>query len=159
MYRRALPLLAIVALVALAACGGGATPSPGSSSAALPSANASAPATSPAKSQAAGSQPAGSPASAAACAVAPAGATATVNVSIKNFSFSPQPVQAKVGDTVAWKNDDSPPHSATMDAGTCDTDTISPGSSAMLVFTAPGTYTYHCKIHPSQMKGFTVVVT
>ena len=81
-----------------------------------------------------------------------------MNVSIKNFKFSPQPVEAKVGDIVAWKNDDSAPHSATMDDGSCDTDTISPGSSAMLVFTAPGTYTYHCKVHPSQMKGFTVEV-
>jgi len=153
MHRRALPFLAIIATVALAACGGAATPTPASSSATLPSVAASAPAASSAASQAAGS-----PASAAACAVAPAGATATVNVSIKNFSFSPQPVQAKVGDTVAWKNDDSAPHSATMDDNSCDTDAISPGSAAMLVFTAPGTYTYHCKIHPTQMKGFTVVV-
>jgi plastocyanin len=28
----------------------------------------------------------------------------------------------------------------------------------MLVFTAPGTYTYHCKVHPSQMKGYTIEV-
>ncbi|MEA2606765.1 MAG: hypothetical protein QOI00_1522 [Chloroflexota bacterium] len=154
MHRSALPFLAIVATVALAACGGAATPIPASSAAAQPSVAASVPATSAAASQAA----AGSPAGAAACAVAPAGATATVNVSIKNFSFSPQPVQAKVGDTVAWKNDDSASHSATMDDNSCDTDAISPGSAAMLVFTAPGTYTYHCKIHPSQMKGFTVVV-
>ena len=153
MHRRALPFLAIIATVALAACGGAATPTPASSSATLPSVAAPAPVASSAASQAAGS-----PASAAACAVAPAGATATVNVSIKNFSFSPQPVQAKVGDTVAWKNDDSAPHSATMDDNSCDTDAISPGSAAMLVFTAPGTYTYHCKIHPTQMKGFTVVV-
>jgi plastocyanin len=26
------------------------------------------------------------------------------------------------------------------------------------VFTAPGTYTYHCKIHPTQMKDVTVEV-
>jgi plastocyanin len=154
MHRHALPFLAVVAAVALAACGGSATPTPAACAATQPSVAASAPASSAAASQAA----AGSPASAAACAVAPAGATATVNVSIKNFSFSPQPVQAKVGDTVAWKNDDNASHSATMDDNSCDTDTISPGAAAMLVFTAPGTYTYHCKIHPTQMKGFTVVV-
>ena len=90
--------------------------------------------------------------------MAPAGAAATVNVSIKDFKFNPQPVSAKVGDVVAWKNDDSAPHSATMDDGSCDTDTINVGSSAMLVFSAPGTYTYHCKVHPTQMKGYTVVV-
>ena len=90
--------------------------------------------------------------------MAPAGSAATVNVSIKDFKFSPQPVEAKVGDVVSWKNEDSAPHSATMDDGSCDTDSISPGSSALLVFTAPGTYTYHCKVHPSQMKGYTIEV-
>jgi plastocyanin len=154
MRRLALPLLTVLAMVMLAACGGGATPTPSSSSAPPPSAAASVPASSPAA-----SGPAASQASAAGCAAAPAGATATVNVSIKDFKFNPQPVSAKVGDVVAWKNDDSAPHSATMDAGSCDTDTINVGSSAMLVFSAAGTYTYHCKIHPTQMKGFTVVVT
>ena len=76
-----------------------------------------------------------------ACAVAPAGSTAAVTVTIKNFAYTPAPAQAKVGDVVAWKNDDSAPHSATMDDGGCDTDTINAGSSAMLVFTAAGTYT------------------
>ena len=158
MRRLALPLLTTIALAALTACGGGATPTPAASSAPLPTVAASAPAESaPAASAPAASAAAASPASAAACAVAPAGAAATVNVTIKNFQFSPQPVQAKVGDVVAWKNDDSAPHTATMDAGTCDTDQIAPGSSAMLVFTAPGTYAYHCKIHPA-MTGFTVEV-
>lgn len=153
MRRLALPLLTALAMAALAACGGAATPTPSSSTAPPPSVAASAPASSPAASTAAASQ-----ASAAGCAAAPAGATATVNVSIKDFKFNPQPVTAKVGDVVAWKNDDSAPHSATMDDGNCDTDTINVGSSAMLVFSAAGTYTYHCKIHPRQMKGFTVVV-
>jgi plastocyanin len=45
-----------------------------------------------------------------------------------------------------------------MDDGSCDTDTIASNASAMLVFTAPGTYTYHCKVHPGQMKDVTVVV-
>ena len=156
MRRLALPLLTTIALAALTACGGGATPTPAASSAPLPSV-AGPGASTPAGSAPAASTAAGSPASAAACAVAPAGAAATVNVTIKDFKFSPQPVQAKVGDVVAWKNDDTAAHTATMDAGTCDTDQIAPGTSAMLVFTAPGTYAYHCKIHPA-MTGFTVEV-
>lgn len=151
MRRLTISLFAVLALVA--ACGGSATPSPASSAATNPS---------PAANAATGSGPsAGAGASAAtgvACATAPAGTTATVNVTIKNFTYSPQPVQAKVGDVVAWKNDDTAPHSATMDVGSCDTDTINPGSSAMLVFTAAGTYTYHCKIHPGQMKNVSVEV-
>ncbi len=145
MRRLALPLLTTIALAALTACGGGATPTPAASSAPLPSAAASAPAASvPAASTAAAS-----PASAAACAVAPAGAAATVNATIKNFQFSPQPIQAKVGDVVAWKNDDGTAHTVTMDAGTCDSDNIGAGSSAMLVF--------HCKTPPA-MPGFPVEV-
>jgi plastocyanin len=153
MRHPALPLLSILVLGLLSACGAGVTPAPLASSAPAPSVTVSSAASAPPSSTAASS-----PASAAACATAPAGAAATVNVSIKNFKFSPQPVQAKVGDVVAWKNDDSAPHSATMDDGSCDTDSIGSGSSAMLVFTAPGTYTYHCKVHPTQMKDYTVEV-
>src|SRR5439155_19226374 len=114
MRHPALPLLSSLVLGILAACGGGVTPAPLASSAPAPSVVVSAPASAPAASTAGSS-----PASAAACATAPAGATATVNVAIKNFKFSPQPVEAKVGDIVAWKNDDSAPHSATMDDGSC----------------------------------------
>lgn len=151
--------LALAALSALfAACGSAATPSP-STTAAAPSTAVSAPAASSGASTAGGSAAAGSAASGAlSCAAAPAGSTATVNVTIQNFQFSPQPVQAKVGDVVAWTNKDSAPHSATMDDGSCDTDTIAPNATGMLVFNAPGTYTYHCKVHPTQMKDVTVVV-
>ena len=95
----------------------------------------------------------------AACAVAAAGATATVTAQIKDFKFSPQPIQAKVGDVVGWTNGDSAPHSVTMDDGSCDTDTLSQGATGLLVFNTAGTYTYHCKVHPTQMKDFTVVVS
>ena len=152
MRHLALTLLALVAMTGLAACGGAATQTPASSAAANPS--------TPASSAGAGaSVDAGaSGGTAAACATAPDGATATVNVSIKDFKFTPQPVQAKIGDIVAWKNDDSVPHSATMDDGSCDTGQIAAGSSGMLTFTAAGTYTYHCLVHPGQMKDVTVVV-
>jgi plastocyanin len=147
MRRLPLSIVTTLCIAFLAACGGGATPAPSSGGA---PAGASSPA--------GASAGAGASSAAAACAAAPAGAAATVNVSIKDFKFSPQPVQAKVGDVIAWKNDDTAPHSATMDSAGCDTDSINPGSAAMLVFTAPGTYTYHCKVHPTQMKDYSVVV-
>ena len=146
MRRLASVLLAALATVAIAACSSGATTAPATNAPA-----GSAPAAASAGAGASGAASAG-------CAVAPAGSTATVKVSIKGFAFNPPSVQAKVGDIVAWKNEDSAPHSATMDNGACDTDTISSGASGMLVFNAPGTYTYHCKIHPGQMKDVTVVV-
>ena len=144
-----LPVLA--ALLTLAACSGGTSPAPAGTTA------ASAPAPGGASAPAGGaSAPAGG---GAACASAPAGSTAAVTVTIKDFKFSPQPVQAKVGDVVAWTNQDgTTPHSATMDTAGCDTNTINGGATAMLVFSQAGTYTYHCSIHPTQMKDYTVVV-
>jgi plastocyanin len=153
MRRIALSVLTLFALAALTACGGGGTTSPASSAAVNPSA--------PTSSGGGGSQGASAGASggaAGACAMAPAGSTATVNVSIKDFKYTPQPVQAKVGDIVAWKNEDSAPHTATMDDGSCDTGQIAGGATGMLLFSAAGTYTYHCAVHPGQMKDVTVEV-
>jgi plastocyanin len=150
MRRFAISLFIALAAISLAACGGGSSPTPPSSQATTPSAAAG--------SAAAPSAAGGSAAAGAACAVAPSGTTAAATVSIKDFKFSPSPVQAKVGEAIEWKNDDTAPHSATMDDNACDTDSIDPGSSAMLVFTAAGTYKYHCKIHPGQMKDVTVEV-
>jgi len=144
-------LPALVAVLTLAACSSGASTPPAASTAPSTAAGGAA---SPAGGA---SAPAGG--GALACAAAPAGATAAETVTIKDFKYSPQPVQAKVGDVVAWSNQDgSTPHSATMDDGSCDTKPIDGGGTAALVFTAPGTYTYHCSVHPTQMKDFTVVV-
>lgn len=151
--RRLILLPPLAALFILAACSSGASPAPAATTAAsAPAGGASAPA-------GGASAPASAAGGAAACATAPAGSTAAVTVTIKDFKFSPQPVQAKVGDVVAWTNQDgSTPHSATMDTAGCKTDTINGGSTAMLVFNVAGTYTYHCSIHPAQMKDYTVVV-
>jgi len=147
MFRRlGLILVGGITTLALAACGGTATPSPSSSA-------ASGPSTAPSVAASTGGS-----AAAAACTTAPAGGTAKVTVTIKDFSFSPEPVQAKVGDVIAWTNSDTAPHSATLDNGACDTKPIDVGATAMLVFTAPGTYTYHCSVHPTQMKGYTIQV-
>jgi plastocyanin len=139
--------LTSAALVALlAACGSAATPSPSASSPAV---------SSPAAASGGASAGGGT---AKACATAPAGSTAATTVDIKNSAYATPTVQAKVGDIVAWTNQDSIPHTATMDDGSCDTGQIAGGATAMLVFTAPGTYTYHCTVHPATMKDVTVEV-
>jgi plastocyanin len=132
-------LFVLAAVLAVAACGGTAsTPSAAASSA--PSVAAS------------------GAGGGAACAEAPAGATATVTVSIKDFAFSPQPVKAKVGDVVAWTNEDSAPHTASLSDGRCSTPQLANGASGALVFNAAGTYTYQCNVHPTQMKDYTIEV-
>jgi plastocyanin len=148
--RLGLLLVGAITTLALAACGGTATPSPASSAATAPSVAAS---TAPSVAASAGGS-----AAAAACTTAPAGGTAKVTVTIKDFSFSPEPVQAKVGDVIAWTNSGNVSHTATLDDNSCSTDTLASGATGSLVFSAPGTYAYHCKIHPTQMKG-TIQVT
>ena len=134
MHHRALAGLVVGAVLLLAACSSsGSTAAP---SAAAPSAEASTAASAP-------------PAGAACSQTADAGQVA---VAIKDFAFGPQEVQAKVGDIITFTNNDSAPHTGTLDDGSCSTGTISPGGSDGLTFTAAGTYPFHCKIHP-QMKG------
>jgi len=168
MRRLALVPAFVIAFLVAACSSGSASPAASSGGAASPAGGAASPAggaASPAggaasaeASSGASTAASGGTTSGAACAAAPAGATAVVTVTIKDFKFSPQPVQAKVGDVIVWSNQDSAPHSATLDDGTCDTRAISSGAQAGLVFSAPGTYTYHCAIHPTQMKGYTIEV-
>jgi plastocyanin len=142
MRRLALPFLALIALAALAACGGtAATNAPATASAGPPEV---------------ASQPAAS--AAAACAPAEAPADADVTVDIKDFAFSPEPVVAKVGDVIAWTNSDSAPHTASLMDGSCTTDQLATGITGALVFSVPGTYKYQCNVHPSQMKDYTITV-
>jgi hypothetical protein len=51
---------------------------------------------------------------------------------------------------------DSVTHTATGDNGSFDTGDIAAGSSATITFDNPGTFTYHCAIHPN-MTGTIVV--
>ena len=127
MDRRILATLAGIALVISACSSSGGTSSPAGSAAA----------------------PA---ASAAGAACAEASGTGTVAVSIKDFSFEPSAITAKVGDTITFSNTGGTAHNATLDAGGCKTPDIQPGTAHGLQFTVAGTYPFHCSIHP-QMKG------
>jgi plastocyanin len=74
-------------------------------------------------------------------------------------SYSPNPAIVKVGQTVAWKNADGLPHTATADAGGFDTGTIGAGAtSRAITMTTAGTFPYHCTIHGFMMTG-TLTVT
>ena len=91
-----------------------------------------------------------------------------LSVSIKNFAYSPQEVQAQQGDTVLWfwdGNDRN--HSVTSDPNQNETfdsdpnrtptqDTHKASEGFQHTFTQVGTFTYHCKVHPG-MAGKVVV--
>jgi plastocyanin len=71
-----------------------------------------------------------------------------------DLTFQPTAISATVGDVVAWTNNDSAPHTATLkDVASCTTENLSQGATGAIVFTAAGTYPFFCKIHPATMTG------
>ncbi len=125
MRRVPIPALAIAALVVLAGCSSGSAATPIASAAGAPST--------------------ASPAAASAAASAPA--AGAVAVAIKGFAFNPQTVQAKVGETITWTNQDSIAHTVTLDDKSVDSGIVAPSATFSHAFTQAGTFTYHCEIH------------
>ena len=72
-------------------------------------------------------------------------------------SYSPNPANVRVGQTVAWKNNDTTAHDATQDASRFATGIVSAGAtSSPITMSAAGTFTYHCTIHPGMVGTITV---
>jgi plastocyanin len=72
-------------------------------------------------------------------------------------SFSPNPTTMKVGQSVAFKNNDTIAHDATQDAAKFNTGTLGAGAtSAAIAMATAGTFTYHCSIHPGMIGTITV---
>ena len=142
MSRLVLVLAASAALV-LAACAGGGT----TTTASVGSPDPAAPASAPAASGGAG---------AGACA--PSTDAGIVEAAMSGNAFTPATITAKVGDVIAWTNNDDVPHTATLrDDPTCTTENLGNGETGALTFSAAGTYEYFCTIH-TDMSG-TVEVT
>jgi plastocyanin len=94
-------------------------------------------------------------ASASGPASAPVAATA---VTISNFKFGPSAITIKVGATVTWTNTDDEAHTVFFAFdGTRSPILVNGANIFHKTFTTPGTFVYHCTIHPF-MTG-TVVVT
>ncbi len=84
------------------------------------------------------------------------GGSSTGNVTIANFAFSPTSVTVKAGTSVTWQNNDTTTHTATADGGAFDTGGIAPGASRSVTMGTPGTFSYHCTIHPFMTASVTV---
>lgn len=123
-----LPTFALVAAVGVVAtgCGSSATPSGASSQTTAPSPTLFG----------------GAPAPAGGASAPGGGASLT----IKSFSFSPNPLAAKVGDTVTVTNLDGTNHTVTAIDGSFDTGPFSGGSKTFRL-TKAGTFNFHCNIH------------
>jgi plastocyanin len=87
----------------------------------------------------------------------PSGGGSTVN--IKDFAFNPNTLMVKTGTTVTWVNLDMAPHTIASDPGSpvaFSSGSLSTGASYQFTFSQPGTFAYHCSIHP-KMTGTIVV--
>lgn len=80
------------------------------------------------------------------------------SVAITNFAFVPPTLSVASGATVTWTNGDDVQHTVTADDGdSFESNLLGKGQAFQLTAPAPGTYTYHCALHPF-MKG-TLTVT
>jgi len=144
----------------LAACsGGGATTPPATTVPATSTAEATqSPVTAAPATEVPATEPPAQPTEPTAGApCAPSTVATTVAVSVAGFAWVPETVTAKVGDVITWTNGDTAPHKVGLDDGSCQSERIGGGGgSASLVFSAAGTFPFHCTIHPS-MKGTFVI--
>ncbi|MEX2236862.1 MAG: cupredoxin family copper-binding protein [Dehalococcoidia bacterium] len=83
----------------------------------------------------------------------------TTEVLIEDFNFQPAHIQVAVGDTVTFtQGADGAPHTATADAGSFDTGTLTDeGESGEATFDTAGEFSYFCEIHPEMLGLVTVV--
>jgi plastocyanin len=93
--------------------------------------------------------------------VPPTTATADLVISILGdqggMSFSPASATLRVGQTVAWRNNDTDLHTATQDGGRFNTGNITRGAtSAPIAMSAAGAFPYHCALHPGMVGSLTV---
>jgi plastocyanin len=97
-------------------------------------------------------------------------------VTIQDFSFKPSTLTVKAGTRVTWMNNGPSAHTVTSDTMVFESSTLAspvagdpyggggamPGAAFNFTFNTPGTYAYHCSLHPpSSYPGFTgtIVVT
>src|SRR5688500_13729242 len=75
----------------------------------------------------------------------------TINVvaSFGSSAFAPNPLQAALGNTIVWTNNDLVPHDIVFDDGT-PIGNLMPGQSSMPIPLAAETVSYHCTFHRSE---------
>ncbi|HEX9076006.1 MAG TPA: cupredoxin domain-containing protein, partial [Anaerolineae bacterium] len=80
---------------------------------------------------------------------------AEIKTGISGMSFE-SALSAMPGQPIVWTNNDSISHTITSDDELWDAGKVAPRQSYALVLDKPGTYAYHCSIHPF-MQGQVVV--
>jgi len=77
-------------------------------------------------------------------------------VRITDFSFTPPSSTVPSGTAVTWTNSGPSNHTVTANDGSFDSGPIQVNGKFSFTPTKPGTYAYHCSIHPT-MQGTLIV--
>ena len=93
---------------------------------------------------------------AAAIGIANPAQAAEIQATIDNFTFTPQQITVKAGDTVIWTNHDDIPHTVTSTAKVFNSKALDTDDTFSFTFATPGSFTYFCALHP-HMTGSVVV--
>ena len=80
----------------------------------------------------------------------------TKEVRIDNFTFNPDRLVVRVGETVTWLNEDDIPHTVVSSSKTFKSKALDTDDTYSFTFTALGVYEYFCSLHP-HMKATIVV--
>jgi plastocyanin len=83
----------------------------------------------------------------------------------ETLRFDPTELTVPAGSTILFANVGGKPHTLTADDGSFSTGVVPPGAeggrfagtNATLTLPTPGTYPFHCEIHPAAMKGVLTV--
>ena len=97
---------------------------------------------------------------------AAAGAGDRRTVTLKLIAFNPEGLSVAPGTAVTWKNEDASEHTVTSGVvnqgasgvttaldGRFESGSLKQNATFSYTFTAPGTYSYFCTIHPATMRG------
>jgi plastocyanin len=92
-----------------------------------------------------------------AAALASASPAPAAVVHIRDFAYHSTPITIHVGDSVQFVNDDGDAHTVTASDKSFDSGGLDTHETWTHTFTAPGTYSYFCALHP-YMKAVIVVI-
>ena len=77
-------------------------------------------------------------------------------ITIENYEFNPATLTVPAGTSVTWTNRDDDPHTVTSSENVFASPGLDIDETFSYTFSTPGTYTYHCNLHP-HMTGTIVV--
>jgi len=77
------------------------------------------------------------------------------NIVVSGFSFNPNELSVKIGDTITWENQDSAVHTV-VSTSLFESEVLNKGEKFSFTFDKTGEYNYNCGIHPS-MRGKIIV--